>query len=346
MACIKNNVKNLGLGALVLVLIFGCERKAPASEELGEGLFARLSTNRGNIVVRLEYEKTPLTVCNFVALAEGRMSITGGRRFYDGLTFHRVIENFMIQGGDPAGNGSGGPGYQFPDEFEPSLRHDGPGVLSMANAGPGTNGSQFFITHQETPWLDDQHTVFGRVVSGQNVVNAVKQGDKIQSVTIIRNGAQANAFQADQAAFDGLLQSVAATALARRMAQREADLARIAGQYPRAAQSPSGILYEILEEGSGAKPEAGNVVQMNYRGMFLDGMVFDSSDLRGVPLQFPVGQGAVIPGFEETALDMSLGERRLVILPPELAYGERGAGGLIPPNSYLVFEMELAGIIQ
>jgi peptidylprolyl isomerase len=353
MTCIKNNLKIFGLGALVLVLIFGCERKVPASDELGEGLFARISTNRGDIVVRLEYEKTPLTVCNFVALAEGRMTNTGGRRFYDGLTFHRVISrangdpsDFMIQGGDPLGNGSGGPGYQFPDEFDPSLRHDGPGVLSMANAGPGTNGSQFFITIVPTPHLDDLHTVFGRVVSGQEVVNTVRQGDKIQSVTIIRNGVPANAFQADQAAFDGLLQGVAAAAQARRMAQREADLTRIAERYPRALRSPSGILYEILAEGSGDKPEAGNLVQINYRGMFLDGMIFDSSDLRGAPLQFPAGQGAVIPGFEETALDMRLGERRLVILPPELAYGEQGAGGLIPPNSYLVFEMELVGIIK
>ncbi|MDR2136268.1 MAG: peptidylprolyl isomerase [Treponema sp.] len=351
----------LGAGGLVLALIPGCartERQQPAAPQrsadsaaqensgLGDGLFARISTNRGDIVVRLEYEKTPLTVCNFVALAEGRMDVAQGRRFYDGLTFHRVIEDFMIQGGDPAGNGSGGPGYQFPDEFDPSLKHDGPGVLSMANAGPGTNGSQFFITHVETPWLDGMHTVFGRVVRGQQVVNAIVQGDRIQSVTIIRNGAQANAFKTDQAAFDSLLQNATAAAAAQRKAQRDADTAQIKAKYPNVTVAPSGILYEILAAGSGARPEAGNTVRVHYRGMFLDGTVFDSSDLHGAPLEFAVGQGTVIPGFDQSALDMSLGEKRLAIFPPEFAYGERGAGGVIPPNSYLVFEMELVEIIR
>jgi peptidylprolyl isomerase len=321
-----------------------CEPKAAASDSLGDGLFARIRTNRGDIVVRLEYEKTPLTVCNFVALAEGRMDAAQGKPFYDGLTFHRVIEDFMIQGGDPAGNGTGGPGYQFPDEFDPSLTHDGPGVLSMANAGPGTNGSQFFITHVETPWLDGRHTVFGRVVEGQPTVNTIKQGDTIQSITIIRNGVEANAFKADQAAFDELLQNTLAAVAAQQRAQRDADIALITAQYPNTTTSPSGILYEIQAAGSGPKPAAGNTVLMNYRGMFLDGKVFDASDIHGTLLEFPVGLGMVIPGFEETALDMRLGEKRLVILPPELAYGTRGVENAIPPNSYLVFELELVEI--
>ncbi|MDR0669349.1 MAG: peptidylprolyl isomerase [Treponema sp.] len=340
-------------GILVLALIAGCTRvetrraaDSTVQEDLGDGLFARISTSRGDIVVRLEYEKTPLTVCNFVALAEGRMNVAQGRRFYDGLTFHRVIENFMIQGGDPAGNGSGGPGYQFPDEFDPSLKHDGPGVLSMANAGPGTNGSQFFITHLETPWLDGGHTVFGRVVSGQEVVDAVKQGDTIQTVTIIRNGAQANAFKADQAAFDALLRNATSAATARRQVQRDADIALITQTYPNVTVSPSGILYEILRKGSADKPEAGNTVQINYRGMFLDGKVFDSSDIHGAPLEFVAGLGMVIPGLDQTAMDMGLGEKRLAIFPPELAYGEQGAGGVIPSNAYLVFELELVGITR
>jgi peptidylprolyl isomerase len=331
----------------------GCKRtesQSPAvsrsveDSALGDGLFARISTNRGPIVVRLEYQKTPLTVCNFVALAEGQMDAARGRYFYDGLTFHRVIEGFMIQGGDPAGNGTGGPGYQFPDEFEPSLTHDGPGVLSMANAGPGTNGSQFFITHVETPWLNGRHTVFGRVVSGQRVVDSIKQGDKIQSVRIIRNGPEASAFKADQAAFDSLLRNAGAAADAKRRAQREQDIARITELYPHTTASPSGILYEIQTKGSGAKPARGNTVQMNYRGMFPDGRVFDASDVQGAPLEFPVGMGVVIPGLEESALDMQLGEKRLAIFPPELAYGDQGAGGVIPPNSFLVFELELVGI--
>ncbi|MDR1900011.1 MAG: peptidylprolyl isomerase [Treponema sp.] len=329
----------------------GCT-KTESQGPLEDGLFARISTARGDIVVRLEYQKAPLTVCNFVALAEGKMDAAGGRPFYDGLTFHRVIskangdeQDFMIQGGDPAGNGSGGPGYQFPDEFDPSLRHDGPGVLSMANAGPGTNGSQFFITHVETPWLDDRHTVFGRVISGQQAVNAVRQGDKIQSVKIIRNGEEAKAFKADQEAFDSLLRSASAAAEAKRQAQREAALAQIGKQYPNTTASPSGILYEILIEGTGPKPQAGNLVQLKYRGMFLDGRVFDSSDVNG-PLRFPAGRDHVIPGFDLSAMDMRLGEKRLAVIPPELAYGEQGAGGVIPPNTYLVFEMELLDITE
>jgi peptidylprolyl isomerase len=340
---------------IILVLAAGCKRtetvkaggaaRNAEDSALGEGLFARISTVRGDIVIRLEYEKTPLTVCNFAALAEGKMNVAQGKPFYDGLTFHRVIPDFMIQGGDPAGNGTGGPGYQFPDEIESSLRHDGPGVLSMANAGPGTNGSQFFITHVETSWLDGRHTVFGKVVSGQQAVDAVQQGDKIQSIRIIRNGEAANAFRTDQEAFDRLLRNASAAEEAKKRAQREEDLARISSQFPNTTAGPSGILYEILSQGSGGKPAAGNTVRMNYRGMFLDGRVFDSSDTQGAPLEFPVGVGGVIPGFDETALDMRLGEKRLVVIPPELAYGDRGAGGVIPPGSFLVFEMELTEII-
>ena len=176
-----------------------------SGNNFGDGLFAKISTGKGDIIVRLEFEKTPLTVCNFVALAEGKMDAAEGKPFYNGLNFHRVIADFMIQGGCPQGTGSGGPGYRFPDEIDPSLRHEGPGILSMANAGPGTNGSQFFITHVATPWLDGNHTVFGKVIEGQNVVDAISQGDKIESITIIRNGSQAAQFKADQEAFDALL---------------------------------------------------------------------------------------------------------------------------------------------
>ena len=177
------------------------------TQPLADGLYANMKTSKGDILLRLEFEKTPLTVANFVGLTEGTKdsSKKKGTRFYDGLAFHRVIPDFMVQGGCPLGTGTGGPGYRFPDEFDRSLRHDGPGVLSMANAGPGTNGSQFFITHVATPWLDGKHTVFGKVVSGQDVVDAIRQGDTITTLEIIRKGEAAKGFTTDQAAFDALL---------------------------------------------------------------------------------------------------------------------------------------------
>jgi peptidylprolyl isomerase len=345
MNTISKHSLSAGIGGLLLALLAETALGAPGDAALGNGLFARITTSRGDIVVRLEFQKTPLTVCNFVALAEGKMSAAGGKPFYNGLTFHRVINNFMIQGGDPLGNGTGGPGYRFPDEFDPSLKHDGPGVLSMANAGPGTNGSQFFITHNAQPHLDGRHTVFGQVVEGQNVVNAVRQGDRIERVTIIRNGPAASAFRADQAAFDTLIRNAAAAASAKIRAQRDAELAQINAQYPNAVQTPSGLRYIIQKEGTGIKPQPGKTVLVAYRGMFLSGKVFDASDFQGRPLEFQTGTGLVIPGWDETVLDMKTGEKRLVVIPPELAYGEQGAGnGAIPPNSFLVFEMELVGI--
>ena len=315
---------------------------ASDNSALGNGLFARINTNRGDIVVRLEFQRTPLTVCNFVALAEGTMDAANGNPYYDGLTFHRVIADFMIQGGCPQGNGTGGPGYRFPDEFDPALRHDGPGVLSMANSGPGTNGSQFFITHTQTPWLDDRHTVFGRVVEGQNVVDAIQQGDSIITIRIVRNGPLATQFQADQAAFDNLLRGASTAAADRLRAQREADIAEITSKYPGTTTTASGIRYSIQSQGTGNKPSSGQTVQVNYTGSLLSGQVFDSSQMHGRPIEFPAGTGRVIPGWDESVMDMRVGEKRLVIIPPELAYGERGAGnGAIPPNSFLVFEMEL-----
>jgi peptidyl-prolyl cis-trans isomerase A (cyclophilin A) len=334
-----------GIGGLLITCMAGTVSAAPPDASYGNGLFARINTDKGDIVVQLEFQKTPLTVCNFVALAEGKMNIAGGKPYYNGLSFHRVEANFMIQGGDPLGNGTGGPGYRFPDEIVPSLKHDGPGILSMANAGPGTNGSQFFITHKATPWLDGMHTVFGRVVEGQDVVNAIRQGDKIRSIVIIRNGPLANQFKADQGAFDAFLRDANAAAAGKGKAQRDADIAQINAKYPNAVQSPSGVKYIIQKKGTGNKPAPGKTVQVNYRGSFISGQVFDSSDTRGKPLEFPAGVGAVIKGWDEMVMDMQVGEKRIAIIPPELAYGERGAGnGVIPPNSFLVFEMELVGV--
>lgn len=193
---------------VLLLLIFPVGASISAENQpLADGLYAKIMTSKGDILIKLEFEKTPLTVTNFVGLAEGTKNSNRGKgvRFYDGLTFHRVIPDFMIQGGDPDGKGTGGPGYTFPDEIYSTLRHDAPGILSMANAGPGTNGSQFFITHTRTPWLDGKHTVFGRVIEGQDVVNAIRQGDTIKTIHVIRIGKKANAFKADQVSFEMLL---------------------------------------------------------------------------------------------------------------------------------------------
>jgi len=330
---------------LSLILIAGAAAAQSANPALGDGLFARIATNRGEIVIRLEYQKAPLTVCNFVALAEGKMSVNMNRPFYNGLTFHRVVQNFVIQAGCPLGNGSGGPGYRFPNEIDPSLKHDGPGVVAMANAGPDTNGSQFYITHQAVPHLDGGYSVFGRVVSGQNVVNAIRQGDKIENIAIIRNGAGAQNFRADQAAFDALLRNINAAKAMETSQKRNADIAEINKKYPNSVLSTEGIRYIIEKQGTGAKPAAGKTVILAYTAMLLSGQVFDNSRITGRPLEFQAGAGQVIPGIDNTAMDMTVGEKRTVIIPPELAYGEMEMGnGLIPANSFLVFEMELLEI--
>jgi peptidylprolyl isomerase len=215
----------------------------------------------------------------------------------------------------------------------------------MANAGPGTNGSQFFITHKDTPWLDGKHTVFGRVVEGQSVVDAIRQGDRIKTVTVIRNGPAAAQFRTDQSAFDSLIREINSAAAGRSRAGREAIIAQIAAKYPNAIQTTSGVRYVIQKEGRGDKPATGKTVRVNYTGSLLSGQVFDSSDVQGQPIEFPVGTGRVIRGWDETVLDMKVGEKRLVVIPPELAYGDRDVGnGLIPANSFLVFEMELLSV--
>ena len=346
------NIKKISNCILIGVVLVLCDVCKADAQNLGDGLFARITTSRGNIVVRLEYQRAPLTVCNFVALAEGNMNASSGKRFYDGLTFHRVIsrangdpQDFMIQGGCPLGNGMGGPGYRFPDEIVPELKHDRPGVLSMANAGPGTNGSQFFITIVPTPHLDGKHTVFGYVVQGQNIVNTTRQGDRIERITIIRNGQAANAFRADQAAFDSLQRQVQGASESRIRTRRQADIDKINADFPGTQQTASGIRYIIQRQGSGDKPASGKTVRVNYEGRLLSGTVFDDSSLRGRPLEFQVGTGRVIQGWDETVLDMRPGEKRLVIIPPELAYGDQAVGnGVIPANSFLIFEMELVSI--
>ena len=313
---------------------------AAQMSNLPDGLYAEIETSKGTIVLTLEFEKAPMTVANFVGLAEGDLeSVRDDTPFYDGIVFHRVIDDFMIQTGDPKGNGTGGPGYSFPDEFHPELRHSGPGILSMANSGPNTNGSQFFITHVATPWLDDKHAVFGHVVEGMDTVNAIEQGDKIVKVTIIRNGSAARAFQVTQPFFDRLVKNNSARVAALAKELQERDIKTIESKWPEAEITESGIRFIVLNRGSGRKsPENGSKVTVHYKGSLLNGTVFDGSEGRG-PLEVQIGR--VIEGWNQMLMDMKKGEKRLVIIPPDLGYGQRGYPGVIPPNAYLVFEIEI-----
>ncbi len=321
------------------MLKFGLNLKIEIMEN---GIYAKFNTNKGSILVKLSHEQTPGTVGNFVSLAEGNLENKAkpqGKPYYDGLKFHRVIQDFMIQGGDPQGTGSGGPGYQFDDEFHPELRHDTPGVLSMANAGPGSNGSQFFITHAATPWLDDKHTVFGKVVEGQEVVDAIAQGDVIETLEIIREGEEAKNWNSVEAfrTFEG---SRAKREEAEKAAS-EAKLEQLGAGFEKTA---SGLRYKIIQKGNGKKAENNKTVSVHYSGSLENGKVFDSSYTRKKPIDFPLGQGNVIEGWDEGIALLQVGDKARFVIPPYLGYGERGAGGVIPPNSVLIFDVELMDV--
>lgn len=316
------------------------------TQERPDGLYAVIDTAKGKIVVSLEFEKTPLTVGNFVGLAEGKLDAAKGKPYFDGISFHRVEPGFVIQGGDPLGNGTGGPGYRFPDEFSPELKHDGPGILSMANSGPNTNGSQFFITLDQAPWLDGKHSVFGKVVEGMDVVKAIQAGDKMNKVSIERHGQAAKAFEASQAAWNERLSAAYAALRAQAEEKKAQDRAAITAKWPDTAPDEFGIFQKIIRKGFGEPPQPGNTVSVIYKGMLLDGTVFDQSALSGGPLKFKIGSGEIIEGWDKVVSTMRKGEKRLAIIPPELAYGSAGIQGVIPPDAYLVFEMELAAIAK
>ncbi|WET03681.1 peptidylprolyl isomerase [Flavobacterium sp. YJ01] len=335
--------------------------KPAAAPNPGDGIFATISTTKGDIVVSLEYVKAPVTVANFITLAEGKNPFVKaeklkGKPFYDGLKFHRVINDFMIQGGDPDGNGSGGPGYSFKDEFVSELKFEKGGVLAMANSGPATNGSQFFITHKDTPWLNGKHTIFGHVVSGMDNVNKIVQDDIMTKITITRKGAAAKKFDAVKIFSDEMKKGELQKEEAKKVVATKQ--AYFAATKAKATTTASGLKYVITKKGTGVKGAEGSNIYFHYAGYFEDGNLFDSSissvaktygkydanrDAQGGYKAFPFAVGkkdGMIPGFIEALDMMTDGEKAIFFLPSNLAYGEKGAGGVIPPNATLIFEIE------
>ena len=361
--------------------------KKQATPSVDQGIFAEMETSKGKILIQLEYQKTPITVANFISLAEGTNASVAdeklkGKPFYNGLKFHRVIADFMIQGGDPQGNGSGGPGYAFKDEFT-DAKFDKAGILAMANSGPKTNGSQFFITHKETPWLTGKHTIFGHVLTGQDVVNKIAQDDVIKTIVIVRKGADAKKFDATKIFADYMANKggddAKDAALAAENNKKQAELeAQKKAEYmakfssviaakakylsdskATATETASGLKYKIIQTGTGKKPAEGANVFIDYAGYLEDGSLFDSSiesvnkecgkfdenrakqnGYQPFPFQYGKKEG-LIPGFIEGLNLMNFGDKALVFIPSKLGYGERGAGNVIPPNSNIVFEIEM-----
>ena len=306
-----------------------------------DGMYAKFETAKGDIYCALEFKKTPMTVANFVGLEEGVIKNTAkaeGVAYYDSLKFHRVIPNFMIQGGCPLGTGTGDPGYKFGDEFDETLKHTGPGILSMANAGPGTNGSQFFITHVKTEWLDGKHTVFGHVIQGQAVVDSIKGNDLLKHLVILRKGKEAEAFDAAKV-FEFEKANAGAKAEAKAKAEKEKMDKVLNETYGSAKTTASGLRYIIEKEGEGENPKATSSVTVHYTGYLLNGNKFDSSVDRGQPAVFGLNQ--VIPGWTEGLQLLKPGGKAKLIIPANLGYGANGYPPVIPPNSWLVFDVEL-----
>ena len=335
-------MKNIFLSLALLVGISCTSTNNNNYNNMEDGIYANIKTNKGDITLKLEFEKTPLTTANFIALAEGKMKNKRkefGTPYYDGIKFHRVIADFMIQGGCPDGNGMGDPGYKFADEFHPDLKHDKGGVLSMANSGPATNGSQFFITHKETPWLDGKHSVFGNVVEGMDIVNLIAQDDVMESVTISRVGSKAKSFDAVKI-FSSEQIRLEKEAEKKAKESAEANKKLMEG----ATITESGLGYIMVKEGSGVQAENGKTVSVHYTGKLTDGTKFDSSLDRNQPIEFVLGQGRVIKGWDEGISYLKVGGKATFIIPSDLAYGERGAGGVIPPNATLIFDVELVDV--
>ena len=367
---LKNIFATLIIGFLITLNFAHAQEEKAKKQKLKKGLYAELQTNKGTILLHLADTAAPLTVANFVGLSQGKFkvfdTIEHKKPYYDGVKFHRVIPNFMIQGGDPTGTGSGGPGYKFFDETDNGLTHAGPGILSMANSGPATNGSQFFITHVATPHLNGKHTVFGKVIEGQDIVDAIAQGDSIIKMKIIKKGFSYKFGYKPTKIFKAEYNRLAE--LAKLEAERKAKLkamdnVRLVGaksksipeykeyfyemikkDHPTAIQTESGLVYDIIENGNGDIPDKGDGVSLHYNGVHVYGDKFDSSLDRGTPLTFDYLVMGLIPGFNEGVGLSTQGMKINLYIPYYLAYGPQGRMPTIPPYSDLLFELEILEI--
>lgn len=318
-------------------------------ESLPNGVYAKMETSKGEMIIQFFDKEAPVTVANFVGLAQGTIENTAkpkGTPYYDGIIFHRVIKDFMIQGGDPTGTGMGDPGYKLDDEKN-DLKHEGKGFLSMANSGPNTNGSQFFITEVSTPWLDGRHTIFGKVIQGLETIDAIANVEKgaqdkpkedvvINKVTIFTKGEEYQNYNAEKIFNEGKnkIKENNQTLETKKFEQIKEGM----------QQTPSGLYYKITKQGEGKRAEKGNVVAVHYSGKLVSGQEFDNSFRRGQPIEFPVGIGQVIRGWDEGILLLKEGDAATFLIPPDLGYGARGAGGVIPPNAWLIFDVELVKV--
>ena len=357
----------------IVTTIFACKDEYP---DLEDGIYAKFDTSLGPVVAELYYEETPMTVANFVSLAEGTSEMVDstykGKNYYDGIIFHRVIDGFMIQGGDPQGTGSGGPGYKFPDEFNDSLSHTEKGILSMANAGPGTNGSQFFITLGPTPHLDGRHTVFGKVVKGLDVVDSIGKTETnaqdrptkdvvMNEVRIIRKGKDAKNFDAPKVFANNLKKiEEKEKAEAERMAKMMEGTAEKFAEIKKEADSlDSGLKIYFENDVDSEKPNLGESVLVSYEGYLENGTLFDTSrevvardygalnpqkqqmgGYRPMPMTYGP-EGRAVAGFKEGLEQMTFGDEAILFIPSYLGWGESGAGGVIPPDADVIFKIKL-----
>lgn len=330
----------LFLFIIVSVCFIGCKTKKYKEN----GIYAEINSNKGQIVISLEFERASMTAANFIGLAQGTIKNSAkpeGTPFFDGLKFHRVVPDFVIQAGDPLGTGEGGPGYNFPNEIHPDLKHDNPGIVAMANAGPNTNGSQFYITHKALPRLDNKYSIFGKVIKGMDVVNKIEKGDIIINIKIIRVGKKANSFKSDNESFFKMVKTANLRIKREAEIKMKQDEEFVNKKWPNAVTTETGLKYIVIKKGKGKKPVKGTKIRVHYTGKFLNGKTFDNSIERGKPIEFELGIGKVIKGWDQALLDMRKEEKRTLIIPPDLAYGSKGAGSAIPPYATLVFEVEL-----